>query len=411
MNDHDDNLHDSVAPPSGGMTPPPLTVIPLQPAPPPRPPRPPAGAGPSVFRWFFRFVFLLSLGCNFFLLLLVLFSFLPEETGGSSSVYEHYHSGKRHAASKIAIVKMDGVIMEGMTGFAQKQIEEAARDEHVKAVVLRINSPGGSITASDDLYKRLKDLRDGTTPGVTAKGKPIVVSMGALTASGGYYISMPAAKLVAEPTTITGSIGVYASFPNISGLAEKYGFGMVVVKAGEVKDSGSMFKQMTPQEHQLWQDMVDHAYDQFVGIVEAGRPKLKGKMREVIPQETRELTVKKDEKNSDSKEEKVTYIRRRADGGIFTAEKALAYGLVDQIGYLEEAIAEAAKLSNLNSDEYKAVNYEKPVGLMDALLKSQSATPAGQLDASKLSNAAAPRLWYMTGQGELAGILSALGRP
>jgi len=108
--------------------------------------------------------------------------------------------------------------MEGTLHYAHKEIEEAAADSRVKAVVLRINSPGGSITASDDLLRRLVNLREGKTPGHPSAKKPMVVSMASLTASGGYYIAMAAEKLFAERTTITGSIGVYAAFPNVSEL-------------------------------------------------------------------------------------------------------------------------------------------------------------------------------------------------
>src|SRR5262249_36623987 len=148
--------------------------------------------------------------------------------------------------------------------------------------------------------------------------------------------------IVAEPTTITGSIGVYAAFPNITGLAQKYGFGMNVIKAGEIKDSGSMFHNMTAQERQLWQDMVDHAYKQFIGVVEAGRPALKGKMTEIIPETKREIEDRDADGKVvmvDGKPKMVEFWRKRADGGIFTAEEAKKYGLVDEIGYQDAAIA------------------------------------------------------------------------
>ena len=180
---------------------------------------------------------------------------------------------------------------------------------------------------------------------------------------------------------------------------------MNVIKAGEVKDSGNMFKVMTPEEKQLWQDMVDHAFDQFLDVVAAGRPALsKAKLREPIPQETRELTVT----DKDGKEKVVTYTRRRADGGIYTADKAKAYGLIDQIGYLEDAIQEAAKQANLGTS-YRAIQYERPPTLMDILTRGQTPAPAGNLAAGKLSQALTPRMWYLSSQSELAGLLSAAG--
>src|SRR5262249_16377758 len=152
-------------------------------------------------------------------------------------------------------------------------------------------SPGGTITASDELLRQLTDLRDGTT--VKFKGntfaKPIVVSMGSVAASGGYYISMAAAKdanqpqqkkLFAERTTITGSIGVYASLPNAKGLGDKIGLKMDMIRAGDLKGAGSLLHDMSPAERQPIQDMVESSYRQFIEVVETGRPELKGKMTE-----------------------------------------------------------------------------------------------------------------------------------
>lgn len=400
MNDPDQPQHDAdrVQPSER-----PLTVIPLPDYGRRQPPPAAAGASPivSAFRWLFRMAFMMSIGLNFFF-----FMFFALNQMGSSnvgSIYARFHSGKKDASDKIAIVKVDGVIMEGMMDFPHKQIEAAATDDEVKAVVLRINSPGGSITASDELHRRLKELRDATIPGKSTNKKPIVVSMGSLAASGGYYIAMPGQTIVAERTTITGSIGVYAAFLNISGLAKDYGFGMTVIKAGEVKDSGSMFKEMKPEERKLWQEMVDHAFTQFIDVVEEGRPKLKGKLREVVIDE--ETTVKDDS----GKDTPVHYVRRRADGGIYTADKALKYGLIDEIGYLEDALKVAAKAAGLG-ENYRAIVYDRPPTFTDLLLKGQAPAVAQQPDFAKLANAASPRLWFLTPQSELAGYLSLMNR-
>src|SRR5262249_54005966 len=210
-------------------------VEPLSPA-----PRRPSAAG-TFLRFLAGVVFTVSLGLNILVFLAIgtLFWWGPG-LGTESTLRERYHSGKKDARDKIAVVHVEGVILEGMTSYARKQIEAAAVDEHVKAVVVRINSPGGSISASDDLYRRLGLLRDGD-PEKKTTGKPLVASMASLAASGGYYIAMPAKHLVAERTTITGSIGVYASFPNVSELAQKWGVKMDVIKRGDVKTSGSMF--------------------------------------------------------------------------------------------------------------------------------------------------------------------------
>ncbi len=246
---------------------PPLTVVPLPRTPPPPPPRSAVG---GFFRFFLWLILMGSLALNF-LLFMVAFGIqgLAGGDGFGSSIHldEHYYSGKRSAKDKIAIVKVDGAIMEGMLSYAHKEIEKAASDANVKAVVLRINSPGGSISASDDLLRRLVNLREGKTPGHPSAKKPIVVSMASLAASGGYYIAMAGSQLLAERSTLTGSIGVYAAFPNLSQLAERYGFEMIVIKSDALKDSGSPFKPMKPQERQLWQDMVNHAFAQFLAVV------------------------------------------------------------------------------------------------------------------------------------------------
>src|SRR5262249_52706589 len=129
--------------------------------------------------------------------------------------------------------------------------------------------------ASDDLHKALMRMRDGKSPRVPdARPKKLVASMGSIAASGGYYIAMPAEQVFAEPTTITGSIGVFASLPNVSEMGHKAGLRMELIKAGAIKASGSPFHELTPQERQPWQDMVDHAYERFLDVVAAGRPRL-----------------------------------------------------------------------------------------------------------------------------------------
>ncbi|GIW82062.1 MAG: hypothetical protein KatS3mg105_3869 [Gemmatales bacterium] len=371
-----------------------LTVIPIKSAPLPPAPARSSGILPLAFG-FLLMVLFLSLGLNVFLFLVS----LGGGAGGGISLREQHYSGNENAKDRIAIITMDGVIMEGMLDFVHKQIKNAAADDSVKAVVLRINSPGGSITASDDLHRRLQQLRDGTTPGHRSFKKPIVVSMGSLAASGGYYISMPAQKLFAERSTITGSIGVYAAFPTIAEFAEKHGFGMNIIKAGEVKASGSIFKKMTPEEQQVWQDMVDQAFDQFLSVVAEGRPNLtKEQLREVVIEKPMKT------KNDKGAEIEFVYTRRRADGGIFTAEQALQFGLIDQIGYLDDAIAEAAKLAGIS--DYEAFHYTRPPTLIDLLTASQN-VPATAFEPKNLPKAACPRLWFLAPQSELAGILAA----
>lgn len=321
--------------------------------------------------------------------------------GEGETLTAHYHSGSKNAKhDKIAIIRVEGVLMEGFLGYAKKQIEAAARDKDVKAVVLRVNSPGGTITASDELYHRLLQLRQGRLPRATGE-KPIVVSMASLAASGGYYISMAGDYIFAEETTLTGSIGVYAAFPNVTELGKKIGFKMDVIKQGEVKDGGSPFKEMMPEEREVWQDMVDAAYQRFLAVVEKGRPKIAGQLRSMVIDKMREG------KDSRGNVVKFRYVRRRADGGIFTARQAEEFRLVDQIGYLETALDKAAQLAELG--EYQAIEYERPRSLLELVLGIQSgAKPAGQLDPSQLTAGLTPRLWYLAPQSELAGLTASM---
>jgi protease IV len=367
--------------------------------------------GISVFGWILRLIFLfillISMGANIVLLLalvgvsnLGLLSVQDEETTG---LIEHVESGDTKANDKVAIIDVEGVLMEGMTGFAQKQIERAARDSRVKAIVLRIQSPGGSITASDHLYHLLVELRDGNkTRGTFAK--PIVVSMGSLAASGGYYIAMPGQRIFAERTTTTGSIGVYAALPNVKALSDKIGFRMDVIKAGEVKDSGSPFADMTEKEKLMWQHLVDESYLQFLHVVEEGRPKLKGKLQEDVKiDETVPVRTEK------GMEKKVNFTRYRADGGVYTSPEALKLGLIDQIGYLDEAIESARQAAKLGTD-FKAVRYERPVTLLGYFLGVKSPAASPRLELSALADSATPRLWYLSSGSGAAGVLAAAGR-
>jgi protease-4 len=277
-----------------------------------------------------------------------------------------------------------------MLDYVKKQINQAAQDNSVKAVVVRINSPGGSITASDDLHRRLTLLRDGD-PQKNTNAKPLVASMASVAASGGYYVAVPAKTIFAERTTVTGSIGVYTSLPNVEKLATKYGVDFKVIKAGDIKDSGSMFKEMTPKEKQVWQDMVNDAYSQFLSVVTKNRPALtREKMLE-------RFTVKPNQPDPLIKMDDKPYDRYRADGGIYSADKAKELKLIDAVGTMEDAITAAAKAGGLS--KFRAVRYPRPKTLSELLFGvSSSANPAqsaGLLDPARIGPALAPRLWYL----------------
>lgn len=374
------------------------------------PPRPGASrpSPPPNRSSFLGCAFALSFALNLIgglIVLLFCVAFLLLHKPASVPLAEKHYSGKSSAKDKVAIIALDGVLLEGLLSYAHKQIEQAADDSHVKAIVVRINSPGGSITASDDLYRKLIELRDGN-PKKEHNPRPLVVSLGSLAASGGYYVAMPGQTIYAERTTLTGSIGVYTSFPNVKELANKHGVTLNTIKQGEIKDSGSPFAEMTPNERQVWQDMVDDAYQRFLQVVETGRPMLAGgKLLEPI-------TVTPIQAGPAFLKDKThgPYRRYLADGGVWTAQNALKYKLVDKLGTLDDAVQVAHDAAKL-SEDYQAIQYQRPSLLADLMgFGVQShAVPAGSvLDPARLQAGFTPRLWYLTPGAELSGFFAAM---
>lgn len=393
-------------PQPGGQPYPGYPAGPLPPAPMYRP----TGSGNSAYGCFFALSVFLNLG----LLVVVVLGCMGamfSGIGGSGelttlSLTEKVVSGSK--SDKIAIIELEGVIMEGALTYVHKQIEQAARDKSVKGVVLRINSPGGSITASDDLYRRLKALRDGgpTLADGTIKSKhepkKLVVSMASLAASGGYYVALPAELIFAERTTMTGSIGVYASFPNVAGLAKKWEVDWITIKAGDIKDSGSMFKEMSAKERAVWQSMIDQAYIQFTDLVSSHRKNLK-----YTPTEKFDYKVATVPGVAPEQPVPANLQRNIADGGIWTAKEALELKIVDRIGALDDAVSEVRNLAGLDENA-KVIRYERQKTFSEVLLGAEAKSPSSGLSADKLSRAVAPRLWYLMPGADLSGILAAL---
>lgn len=370
----------------------------------PLPPFAPPPAASSVLGC----AFALSFACNLALGLVLLvgaFLMLRKSDAAGVPLTEQHHAGKSGAADKVAIIALDGIILEGLLDYVHKQIDQAAGDKHVKAVVLRINSPGGSITASDDLYRRFRELRDGN-PKKSREGKPLLVSMGSLAASGGYYVAMPGQVLFAERSTMTGSIGVYASFPNVKKLADDHGIAVTTIKQGQIKHSGSPFADMTEHERQVWQDTIDESYQRFIQVVEKSRPALAGG-KLLTPVTIAPVDAGPDFLKKANKPE--PYRRYLADGGIWTADKALQYKLIDRIGTLDEAIQAAHDMAELG-ENYQAIKYLRPsplaelLGLGDLFSSAQSGT---LLDPKRLEAGFTPRLWYLAPGAEVSGFLAA----
>ncbi|WP_319522417.1 signal peptide peptidase SppA [uncultured Desulfosarcina sp.] len=236
------------------------------------------------------------------------------------------------AEERVALIPITGIItdkpkgrlMQQTPGVVQEVVSHlhlAEKDDRVKAVLFNIDTPGGNTTASDILYHEIVSFKERT-------GKKIVVCMMNLATSGGYYISLPADMILAHPTTVTGSVGVILMRPEISGLMEKIGVGVKVNKSGMNKDMGSPFRPITPEEENLLQELADRLGQRFVNLVKQHR-QLDGQQ-----------------------------LARVADARIFLAEDALELGLVDKIGYLQDAIDAARQLADLDAD-VRVVTYRR----------------------------------------------------
>jgi protease-4 len=219
---------------------------------------------------------------------------------------------------KVALVRIEGPIIDSKS--AMDEIRDYAKDSSVKAIVLRVDSPGGAVAPSQEIYEEVKKA---------AAKKKVVVSMGALAASGGYYISSPASRIIANPGTLTGSIGVIMEIPNIEGLMNKVGVKTEVIKSGRHKDIASMFRGIGKEEREILQGVLDDVHDQFISAVAEGR--------QMLPEAVRKL----------------------ADGRIFTGKQALDAGLVDELGNLDDAIKAAAKLSGIKGEPEVVSKKEK----------------------------------------------------
>jgi protease-4 len=229
---------------------------------------------------------------------------------------------------KVAVVEVTGMIVDSSNTI--DELKNYAKDASVKAIVLRINSPGGAVAPAQEIYSEILKVKE---------KKKVVASMGAIAASGGYYIAAPTDRIVANAGTLTGSIGVIMELPNVSGLMEKIGIQTQVIKSGRHKDLASVFKELTPQERKILQDVLDDVHEQFIEAVSAGR----------------------DMKYED--------IKKLADGRIFTGRKALELGLIDELGNMEDAIMVAGRLGGIKG-EPEVVTRKEKFSVFD-LLKGQ----------------------------------------
>lgn len=289
---------------------------------------------------------------------------------GQGALQEETVSGT--GKDKILLLDLSGVISSqekdglfnrpSMLADVKEQLTLAAKDHRVKGLVLRINSPGGTVTASDILYHELKTFKE-------QKQVPVVASIMDLGASGGYYVASAADTIYVHPSTVTGSIGVIMLTLNARGLLEKVGVETNAITSGPRKDMGSPFRAMNPEEKAIFQSVIDDFYGRFLRVVKDGRPNL-----------------------SDEK------IRRLADGRIYSGEQAKAAGLVDDIGYLEDAVSVVQQRANLA--EAKVVVYRRPGEYRNNIYSkvlgdSTPWTGLASVDLMSLVRGGAPQFMYL----------------
>jgi len=250
-------------------------------------------------------------------------------TGGVLSKSRDGATGGGYFGPRVAIVELEGVILD--VDDLIKDLKSYRDNPQVRAVVIRINSPGGVVAPSQELHDALVRLRQG--------GKPVVASLGSVAASGGYYVAVAADRIYANPGTLTGSIGVIMQMANFEQLMKKVGVDYVVVKAGAFKDVGNPGRPMTPEERRVLQALLDDVHGQFIGAVAEGRKLDRAQVTQF------------------------------ADGRIFSGTQAKALQMIDELGGLEDAVNGAAQLAGIRVPP-KVIPPKRRISIFD-LLRSQ----------------------------------------
>lgn len=264
-------------------------------------------------------------------------SFLITPVPRSQELEEHEISRDSiWADKKIALIEVDGVLRnardwsplgppgENPVSLFKEKLDQAADDDKVKAIVVRINSPGGGVTATDLMYTELRRFREQTN-------KPVIASMLDVAASGGYYVACAADRIYAHPTTVTGSIGVIMVVPDFSGTMRKLGIRANIIKSADLKDAGSPFREMSEEERAVFQRMIDAMHARFLKVVAEARRAI---------DETR--------------------LSALADGRVFLAPEAKEQGLIDELGTLHDALAGAKSAAGLDGKPVIVVEYARP---------------------------------------------------
>lgn len=266
--------------------------------------------------------------------------------------------------NKIVQLYVDGVIAQSggfssdfSSGSFISQLDQAKDDDSVKAIVIRVNSPGGEVVASDEIHDKIVEVQKA--------GKPVIISMGAMAASGGYYIAAPADRIFANEATLTGSLGVIFSIPNYQEAADKLGYTQYTITSGKHKDIGSPMRPMTEEERKIFQSLVNESYDQFVGIISKGRGMSEAEVRKI------------------------------ADGRIYSGRQAHQLGLVDEFGSLEDATDYAKEKEGF--ENVKVVRYAEPFSLSSLFMGMQAKPPSAKqlLQEMMPEISLQPRLLYL----------------
>ena len=257
----------------------------------------------------------------------------------------------------------DGIVPHpNMVATFKEELTKASKDDRVKALVVRINSPGGTVTASDILYHELREFK-------TKKKIPVIASMMDVAASGGYYLAMATDSILVHPSTVTGSIGVIMLTVNARGLLEKVGVEANAITSGPRKDMGLPFRAMTAEERGIFQSVIDSFYNRFLAVVQEGRPNLSAEQ-----------------------------IKKLADGRIYSGDQAKAAGLIDEIGYLDDAIELAKKKANLA--EARVVTYGRRGEYQNNIYSqlfgtSSSIAGLANLDVLSMVRGGTPQFMYL----------------
>lgn len=248
--------------------------------------------------------------CAFFIGLFALMAIATDDEG--------FFAG---GGDRIAVIPVEGVIDDGMAKTVNRYLKQYGDDSRVKAIILRINSPGGGVSASQEIHREVVRVKE-------EKKKKVIVSMGTVAASGGYYIAAPADRIFANEGTITGSIGVIAEWLNYKDLAEWAKLKPVVFKSGKFKDTGSPTRELTDEDKRFFEELVMELYGQFVGAVANGRTG-KGAQENLLDEEK---------------------VKALADGRVFSGTAAVKNGLIDEIGNYEDAVRATAKMIGIKGD-------------------------------------------------------------